>query len=171
MELSAVPRPSILFAALACLALAATPRAANPATTVTATFTVSTDVVTSCNVSATPLSFGSYNASATSNSTSVVTVACSNTVPYNVGLDAGTGTGATVTSRSMTGPTGALPLHYSLFQDSARTINWGDTVGTDTVAGTGNGSGQTLTVYGQVPAGQGNRPGTYNDTITVTVTY
>jgi spore coat protein U-like protein len=71
----------------------------------------------------------------------------------------------------MTGPTGALPLHYSLFQDSARTINWGNTVGTDTVAGTGNGGGQTLTVYGQIPSGQGNRPGTYNDTITVTVTY
>lgn len=170
MEFSRVLKPSLAARALICAGLAVAPRVADPAT-VTTTFNVSTDVVTACNVSATPLAFGSYTASAASNSTSIITVACSNTVPYNVGLDAGTSTGATVTTRAMTGPAGSLPLDYSLFQDSARTVNWGNTVGTDTVAGTGNGSGQTLTVYGQVPAGQGNRPGTYNDTITVTLTY
>jgi spore coat protein U-like protein len=170
MEILRALKPSFPVAALVCAALVAIPPTANPATVTTA-FTVSTDVVTACNVSATPLSFGSYTATSTSNSTSIITVACSNTVPYNVGLNAGTSTGATVTSRAMSGPIGALPLHYDLFQDAARTINWGDTVGTDTVSGTGNGSAQTLTVYGQVPSGQGNRPGAYTDTITVTVTY
>lgn len=170
MEFSRVRKPSLAVTALICAGLGAAPRAAAPST-VTTTFTVSTDVVTACNVSATPLSFGSYIATTVSNSTSIITVACSNTVPYNVGLDAGTFSGATVTTRAMTGPAGATGLHYNLFQDSARSVNWGNTVGTDTVAGTGNGSGQTLTVYGQVPAGQGNRPGAYSDTITVTVTY
>ena len=170
MTLLRFMKPSLGAAAMICAALAAGPDAAS-ASTVTTTFTVSTDVVTACVVSATPLSFGSYLPTTASTATSVITVACSNTVPYNVGLDAGTSTGATVTSRAMTGPTGALPLHYNLFQDSAHTINWGDTVGTDTVPGTGNGSGQTLTVYGQIPSGQGNRPGAYTDTITVTVTY
>lgn len=170
MEFSRVLKPSFVITVLICGGLTAAPRAANPAT-VTTTFVVSTDVVTACNVSATPLSFGSYTAATPSNSTSIITVACSNTVPYNVGLDAGASSGATVTTRGMTGPTGATPLHYNLFQDSARSVNWGNTVGTDTVAGTGNGGAQTLTVYGQIPAGQGNRPGAYTDTITVTLTY
>jgi spore coat protein U-like protein len=70
----------------------------------------------------------------------------------------------------MTGPAPAL-LSYSLFSNSVHTTNWGNTVGTDTVAGTGTGSVQSLTVYGQVPAGQFTKPGSYADTITATVTY
>jgi len=89
---------------------------------------------------------------------------------YNVGLSAGLATGATVTNRSMTGPASAL-LGYKLFSDSGRTINWGNTVGINTVAGVGNGASQSLTVYGQIPAGQFVRPGSYADTITATVTY
>lgn len=50
------------------------------------------------------------------------------------------------------------------------TINWGNTAGT-MVGGTGNGSAQTLTVYGEVPAGQAVTPGAYVDTITATITY
>ena len=97
-------------------------------------------------------------------------ITCTNTTPYNVGLSAGVAPGATVTSRKMTGPGGAL-LTYRLFSDSGYTLNWGNTVGTDTVAGTGNGLGQTFTAHGQIPAGQYFAPGTYADTITVTITY
>jgi spore coat protein U-like protein len=39
------------------------------------------------------------------------------------------------------------------------------------VSGTGNGNAQTLTVYGQLPAGQYVTPGAYADTITATITY
>src|SRR5262249_56597254 len=99
-----------------------------------------------------------------------ITVTCTNTSPYNVGLDPGTATGATVTTRKMSGPGGAL-LAYALYQDAAHTKNWGNTVGTDTVAGTGNGNAQSLTVYGQVAAGQYVTPGAYADTITATITY
>ena len=126
-------------------------------------------VQATCLVSATPLAFGTYTGTqATSSST--VSVTCTNTTPYNVGLNAGGTTGATVSSRSMIGPGSAL-LGYSLFSDSARTSNWGQTIGTDTVTGTGNGSAQALTVYGQVAAGQYVAPGAYADTITATVTY
>jgi len=48
---------------------------------------------------------------------------------------------------------------------------WGNTVGTNTVAGTGTGNSQSLTVYGNVPAQATPPAATYNDTITVTVTY
>ena len=75
-----------------------------------------------------------------------------------------------MTTRKMTGPASAL-LSYALFSDSARTVNWGQTIGTDTVTGTGNGSIQAITVYGQAAAAQYVAPGAYADTITATVTY
>ena len=42
---------------------------------------------------------------------------------------------------------------------------------TNWVSGTGNGSAQAITVYGQIPAAQYVTPGSYTDTITVSVTY
>ncbi len=76
----------------------------------------------------------------------------------------------TVTSRKMTGP-GSELLAYGLFQDSGHTINWGDTVGTDTKSGTGDGAIQSFTVYGKLPQAQFIGPGAYSDTITVTLTF
>ena len=58
-----------------------------------------------------------------------------------------------------------------LYSNSGRTVVWGNTVGTNTIAGTGNGSVHNLTVYGSVPAQTTPAAGTYTDTITVTVTY
>lgn len=69
----------------------------------------------------------------------------------------------------MTGPASAL-LNYVLTTDSAHTTNWGNSTGS-WVAGTGNGSTQAITVYGQVAAGQYVAPGAYSDTITATVNY
>jgi spore coat protein U-like protein len=170
MDLSKFLKPSVGVAALICAAVAAGPKSAS-STTATTTFTVSTAVQTACAVSATPLSFGTYVATAVSNATSVITVECNNLTAYNVGLDAGTNTGATTTTRAMTGPTGAIPLPYFLYSDSAMTKNWGNVIGTDTVLGTGNGAAQTLTVYGHIPSGEPSRQGAYSDTITVTVTF
>jgi spore coat protein U-like protein len=135
----------------------------------TTSFNITAVIPASCLVSATNMAFGAYTGVAT-NSTSTLSVTCTNTSAYNVGLNAGTASNATVTNRSMTGPGGAL-LHYSLFSNSGRTTNWGNTVGTDTVAGTGNGNAQSLTVYGQIPAAQSVAPGSYTDTITATLTY
>jgi spore coat protein U-like protein len=70
----------------------------------------------------------------------------------------------------MTGPASAL-LGQALLPAYARTINWGRTAGTDTVAGTGNGSSQPRAVYGQTEWAQYAAPGAFADTITVTVTY
>jgi spore coat protein U-like protein len=97
-------------------------------------------------------------------------VTCTNTTPYNIALNPGTATSATVTTRKMTGPSSAT-LNYSLYSNSGMTTNWGQTTGTDTVSGTGNGSSQAITVYGQVPAGQYVTPGSYADTITASVIY
>jgi spore coat protein U-like protein len=131
--------------------------------------TISANVAKACSISANPLAFGVYAGSRVT-STTTLTVTCTNTTTYNVGLDAGQSSGATVTNRSMTGPSSAL-LNYALFSNAGLSINWGNTVGTDTVAGTGSGATQSLTVYGQIPAGQYVAQGSYADTITVTITY
>jgi len=138
-------------------------------TTVTSTFTVSATVQATCTINPGNLSFGNISTVAASSS-STVAVQCTNGTAYNVGLNAGTATGASVTSRKMSGPGGAL-LNYGLFTDSGHTANWGNTTGTDTVAGTGNGNTQSLTVYGLVSAGQFVAPGNYSDTITASIMY
>jgi spore coat protein U-like protein len=138
-------------------------------TTAAVNFNVNATGSASCAITASPLNFANYTG-ALLNSTTTISVTCTNGTSYNVGLNAGTATGATVTKRSMTGPASAL-LGYKLFSNSGYTINWGNTVGTDTVARKGTGTGQSITVYGQIPAGESARIGTYTDTITATITY
>ncbi|MBR0667019.1 spore coat U domain-containing protein [Roseomonas hellenica] len=162
-----IPYP-LLVALLAAPMLDAPSQPASAATA-TGTFQVTATVQATCLISANPLAFGTYTGTQT-DATTTLAVTCTNTTPYTVGLDAGTATGATVTTRRMTGPASAF-LNYALFSDSARTINWGNTVGTNTVAGTGSGAAQTLTVYGRVPAAQFVAPGAYVDTITATITF
>jgi spore coat protein U-like protein len=141
------------------------------ATTTTSTFTVQMTITASCVInSASTLNFGSSGViSANVDQTSTVQVQCTNTTPYNIGMNAGTGTGATVAARKMTN--GGNTITYSLYSDSGRTTVWGNTVGTDTVSATGNGAAQSYTVYGRVPAQSTPAAATYTDTITVTVTY
>jgi len=154
---------------LGALALSAPASPTAAAATATATMSVTATVVATCVLSATPLAFGNYTGVQT-DSTATLSITCTNTTPYNVGLGVGLSTGATVTTRKMTGPASAT-LAYALFSDTARTVNWGMTVPTDTVAGTGTGSVQSLTVYGRVAAGLYVAPGAYTDTVTATVTY
>jgi spore coat protein U-like protein len=66
---------------------------------------------------------------------------------------------------------GAVTLNYGAYQDAARSINWGDTVGVDTVADVGGGGVISHTVYGRVPTGQFVATGGYGDTVIITVTY
>ncbi len=137
-------------------------------TTVTAQFSVTATIVKDCTVSATNLAFGNYTG-AVNNSTSTVSVTCTSGTAYTVGLSAGLATGATVTTRKM--QNGSALLNYGLFSNSGHTTNWGDTSATNWVSGTGTGSAKGITVYGQIPAAQYVKPGSYTDTITVSVTY
>ncbi len=139
--------------------------------TTTASLLVSATVINACSVTSGTLAFGSYSTlnSSPTNATASISVTCTLSVPYNVGLDAGTGTGATVAARKMTN--GASTLTYSIYQDSGHTTVWGNTIGTNTVTGTGTGLLQTLTAYGQIPASQVVLALAYTDTVTVTVTY
>jgi spore coat protein U-like protein len=159
-------RAGLALTAVAAIGLPA--ELAEAAGTATTTFQETANVQATCNISATNLAFGTY-AGTVSDATSTVTVTCTNTTAWNVGLTAGTCPGATVTTRCMLN--GAAQLGYALYRDSARTLNWGNTSGTDTLAGTGNGTAQANTVYGRIPAGQFPAPGAYADTITATVSF
>jgi spore coat protein U-like protein len=171
MKFANALKSSLSVAALGSLALALTPAAANAATATT-TFQVTANVQANCTIQAAPLAFGTYTG-ALKNQISNLTVQCTNTSPYDIGLDAGTASGATTSTRKMSGsgPAAGQSLSYAIFQDGGNSINWGNVVGTDTVKGTGDGSTQTVAVYGQIPAGQFVAPGAYADTITATVTY
>jgi spore coat protein U-like protein len=138
------------------------------ANTATGTIAVSATVLSFCAVVTLPLAFGNYSQAAL-NATTTLTVTCTSGTTYNVGLDTGIGTGATVAARKMSYLTNTLT--YGLYSDSGHSVVWGNTIGTNTIAGTGTGLVQTLTVYGQIPASQTVAPGAYVDTVTATVTY
>ncbi|TDG02259.1 spore coat U domain-containing protein [Paraburkholderia guartelaensis] len=166
-----------LFCVALALASGPVPLVADAATytngTATATFNVTLTLQANCTISANPLSFGSNGVLATAlNQQTTVGVTCTSTTPYNVGLDAGTVAGSSVANRLMagtaTGNTGTT-VGFQLYQDAGHTTVWGNTQGTNTVAGTGSGSSQSITVYGQVPAQTTPRPDTYQTTVTATV--
>jgi spore coat protein U-like protein len=141
--------------------------------TAVATFLVSLTLQANCSIAANPLNFGTNGVLATAiNQQTTVSVTCTNTTPYNVGLDAGSVTGSSVTARLLAGTaTGntTTTLGFQLYQDTGRSVIWGNTQGTNTVGGTGTGSAQPITVYGQVPAQATPKPDTYQSTVTATV--
>jgi spore coat protein U-like protein len=153
-------------AALACTSSAF-------AASTTTTFNVTASVISSCAVGATNLAFGNYDPLSVVDKlgTTNVSVTCSLLAPFNVGISIGTN-GTSVTARKMliTGG-GTDKLNYSLFQDVLLSTNWGNTVGTDTLAAAGIGVAVPIPVYGVIPAGQNVSVGSYTDTVTVTVTY
>lgn len=153
-------------ATLAALASAQAVQAQSQTTSVGATAQVSTV----CSVTAVPLAFGELQLTGATDGTASVTATCTNGGPYDVGLD--NGVNAVAGQRKLV--SGANSLNYDLFSDTARTVRWGNLVGTDAVSGVGNGAAQTLTVYGRIAAGQPVKAGNgvdYADTVQVTVTY
>jgi len=151
---------------LFCLALPA--RGA----TISTTFAVKATVLASCQVTASDLDFGNYAAGSGSDTTadSNIDVTCTNGTTYTVALDGGS-VAHDVSARQMSDGN-SHTLFYALYTTAGFTTAWGDGSGaTTTVSGTGNGSAQSSTVFGQLPAGQYVPSGAYTDHVTVTVTY
>ena len=137
--------------------------------------------IDSCSVSTTGITFGVYDpASATdkTNNSGTVTITCSTTsrptgTTATITLSKGSGTFA---QRVMTN--GSNSMNYNVYKDSAYTQVWGDGTGStfanSWVGATDNGSSVAVpfTLYGKIPALQYNVvPGSYSDSLTVTVTY
>ena len=140
------------------------------ALTATTTFQSKIIITAQCLVTANTLDFGTTGVLAANvDVTTTLAVTCTNTTAYNIGLDGGQA--ASVTARKMKGGPSNELIAYSIFSNSGRTTNWGNTVGTDTVASAGTGVAQSFTLYGRVIPQTTPTPGTYTDTVTVTVTY
>lgn len=97
-----------------------------------------------------------------------ITLNCPLGMAWQVGLD--NGANAVGTTRRMAGPGGNF-ITYEIYRDPARTQRWGNTLDDDTSAGTGQGNTLIdLSVYGRIED-QSAPPGSYEDTITVTLTF
>jgi spore coat protein U-like protein len=140
------------------------------ATTTTSTFGVTMAITAECVINSTAtLDLGSSGViNANHDANTPLHIQCTNTTPYTIGLDAGTTTGATVSQRLLVN--GSATVNYNLYTSSGYSTIWGNSGGA-LVSSTGNGADQTFTIYGRVPAQTTPAPGTYTDTVTVTVTY
>lgn len=137
-----------------------------------------------CTVSAAGVVFGTYDPAAAVDTDTAgnVTVLCNYLsggaaqLSYTVSLSQGNS--GTYASRQLRA--GTSWLNYNLFTDLARTRTWGNgSAGTFVASGTftlgpgvGNGTRQGLhTLYGRIPARQDALPGTYSDSIVLTLTF
>ena len=145
--------------------LAGTAREAGFHTQVTATFANTCRITT-----ATDLDFGAVTAlTGNRDQTSTIQLHCPTGTPWRVGLD--DGSHALGTTRRMAGPNGHH-LRYELYRDPQRSQRWGGkAIASDNSLGTGTNATQSLTVYGRVPAQPTPVPGSYSDTVTITLTF
>jgi spore coat protein U-like protein len=126
-----------------------------------------------CSFSSTSsVGFGSYNVySATPNNNGIgqLVILCKGGGGPSFVVTLSTGQSNNFVARFMT--SGTKNLNYNLYINSTRTTIWGDgTAGSSTMSALPN-SSTTLTVYGQIPAGQDVPIGNYSDNITATVTF
>ncbi|MBJ6980467.1 spore coat protein U domain-containing protein [Luteimonas sp. MC1572] len=132
---------------------------------------VSATFANTCRITtATDLDFGAVTALAGNrDQTSTIQLQCPTGTPWRLGLD--DGNHAVGTTRRMAGPNGSH-LRYELYRDPQRTQRWGGkAIATDNSIGAGTNATQSLTVYGRVPAQPTPVPGSYADTVTITLTY
>lgn len=143
---------------------------------VTTNLAVSAQVGSECSIAASPtLGFGSYSPlsgsalDATGNlSVSCTTGSTAPTIALNDGANPGAGSSGVVPVRQMA--SGANRLGYFLYQDAARTTNWGDGVTAKAVS-TPDGIAHNETIYGRVTGGQNKPNGSYTDTVLVTISF
>ncbi len=141
------------------------------AQTTTSTFTSQIIIQNQCVIQSTnTLDFGTQGVlTANVDVTADIGVLCTSGAAYNIRLNAGSTAGGSIATRLMTD--GTNNVSYQMFRNAARTQNWGESDGTDTVSSTGTGSAQTHTVFGRVPPQTTPPAATYTDTVTVTVAY
>lgn len=127
------------------------------------------EIVATCSLTASDLDFGAYDPSAAAPKQGQTTIQlrCAAGETAELSLDGGTAPGGNTSRRKLGSESGPDRLDYGLFQDPARTVEWGERSGRDTLEVLTTGSMQSVPVYGEIPAGQRTRDGTYSDTITV----
>lgn len=138
------------------------------------TMTSSTMVVSACVVSGNTLNFGnaiSPVGSVPVDAAATLTVQCTANTSYTVALNAGLNAGGAANFDGRAMSSGSYRVGYQLYLDAGRATVWGNGTGSGVVTGTGNGGTQSWTIYGRLPSLTAAVPGTYTDTVTVTVSY
>ncbi|MBU8545384.1 MULTISPECIES: spore coat protein U domain-containing protein [Roseomonadaceae] len=137
------------------------------AQTATGTMAVAADVTAVCTISATSLTFAGYSQTVDTDTTATATGQCtgtSGTLNFTVGEGANYADG----SRQVTDGTNFLTYQV------AESVGGADLVVADLVdieISPELGAGST-TLYGRIPAGQGNRPaGAYVDSVVLTINW
>ena len=111
-----------------------------------------------------------YNAAPTNTTaTNLISVSCNGNGTATIDLS--TGSSSTYFPRSMI--SGTDTLTYNLYTTASLTSVWGDGTGgtVDQNFAYHGGTSASYSVYGQIPALQNVNPGSYTDTITITVTF
>ena len=110
------------------------------------------------------------DADSTGTSTANIEVICTNGLAYEVGLN--DGLNASSGQRNVLDSVSTDTVPYDLYQNAGRSVVWGDIGSGDEYSASGDGTAQTLVVYGQIPQ-QASTPssGTYSDTVQVTVSW
>lgn len=149
-------------------ALAASPCAA--AGRATNQFRVSVNPISSCTVSATPLTFLIPVPTNTNvDSTSTIAVKCPPNTAFTIDID--TGLHANGINRRVYNAGYNAYINYDIYKDPPRSAVWG-TGGAKNVAGNSGATGIVLqTVYGRVASVKTLKSGSYRDTLTVTITF
>jgi spore coat protein U-like protein len=130
-----------------------------------------------CNVSTTPVSFGSYDifSPGPNDATGSISFVCDETPPpaavtVAIGQSPNSG-GFDPRQMKLTGGTDLL--HYNLYTNASYTSIWGDNTGGTVTQSRRAPKNKTVTfqVYGRIPPSQDVSAGSYNDTLTVTITW
>lgn len=125
-----------------------------------------------CVVVPTPMAFGTLSQldGNPNDSSALVTVTCTPGTAFDVGMNNGVNASGGV--RRMKALLSSDYVEYHLYSDGARSVPWGNTVGTNTVHDTAGLLPSIMTVYGRIPGSAPLAPlGSYADTVTVTVTF
>lgn len=132
-------------------------------------FKAQATIINDCLITVSPVNFGVNGALLSPvRATSSLSVQCTNGNAYQIALNGGTVSGSPAARHMRKGAspeTVSYKLSASLDGDS-----WGDgSAGAPPYTGVGNGSVQTITVFGVVPVQPTPSPGQYSDRVTATI--
>jgi len=122
--------------------------------------------------SVTDVGFGTYNVFDTlPNASGVgsITIKCQGGGGNAYDVTLSTGQSYSYASRSM--KSGANALSYNIYTSATRSIVWGDGTGGSSTQTVYKNSTATLSLFGQIPAGQDVANGTYTDDLIATVNF
>lgn len=137
--------------------------------TSTASLAVSATVTADCKITAPALTFPNYVSGQAANADVAVNLAYTGCIGSSLVIGLNGGANDQTSARGMKSAAGAI-LRYQLYRDAARTSGIGS--GSAGIALTANTSGSgTVPVYGRIPNGQAVAPGTYSDTVAITLTF